>query len=47
MAIIAVAPFVLKDVTLKIGADNYEKHVSSVTFTPSTSTVRMPNSGFS
>lgn len=37
MAVIAVAPFVLKDVTLKIGADNYEKHVSSVTFTPSVS----------
>ena len=37
MAQIAVAPFVLKDVRLKIATDNYEKHVSSVTITPSTS----------
>ena len=39
MTIIAALPFVLKDVDLKIGADNYEAHVSGVTFTPSTSTV--------
>ena len=39
MATIDVKPLVLKDVTLKIGADNYEKHVSSVKFTPSSSTI--------
>ena len=39
MAVIAAVPFVLKNVTLKVGSDNYEAHVSEVTFTPSTSTV--------
>ncbi|WP_144797705.1 hypothetical protein [Microbacterium paludicola] len=39
MASIAVKPLVLKDVTLTVGTDNYEKHVSSVTFTPSSSTI--------
>lgn len=38
MAIIAVQPFVLKDMTLVIDADNYEAHVSQVEFTPSAST---------
>ncbi len=36
---IASAPFVLKDAVLKIDADTYEKHVSSVTFTPAMSVV--------
>ena len=35
MAVIAVAPFVLRDVDLAIGADNYEAHVSQVEFVPS------------
>lgn len=35
MAVIAVSPFVLRDVTLNIGADNYEAHVSQVEFVPS------------
>lgn len=41
MAQIAVAPFVLKDVRLKIATDNYEKHVSSVILTPSTTTDKL------
>ncbi|WP_157001433.1 hypothetical protein [Agromyces laixinhei] len=39
MAQIAVNPLVLKDVVLSFGADSYEKHVSGVTFTPSSSTI--------
>ena len=39
MSIIAALPFVLKNVDLKVGTDNYETHVSGVSFTPSTSTV--------
>jgi len=39
MATIGIAPIVLKDVTLKIGADNYEANVSSVEFVPTASTV--------
>jgi hypothetical protein len=39
MAVIAVKPFVLRNVTLSIGTDNYEAHVSEVTFTPSASQV--------
>lgn len=39
MASIAVSPLVLKDVTITLGANGYEKHVSSVTFTPSSSTI--------
>lgn len=39
MAQIAVAPLVLKDVTLTLGTDTYEKHVDSVAFTPSASTL--------
>lgn len=39
MAVIAVSPFVMKSVTLKVGADNYEAHVSQVEFTPSASQV--------
>ena len=35
MAVVAVAPIVLSDVTLKIAASNYEAHVSSVELTPS------------
>lgn len=38
MTVIAVKPIVLKDCKLKIAADNYEAHVSSVTVTPSVST---------
>jgi hypothetical protein len=37
MATIAAAPFVLKDALFQVGADNYEAHVSSVVFTPSSS----------
>ncbi|WP_026874291.1 hypothetical protein [Jiangella gansuensis] len=37
MAQIAVKPFVLKDVLLGIEVDNYEAHVSAVTFTPANS----------
>ena len=36
---IAVNPIVLRDVLLKIAADDYEKHVSGVTMTPSTGSV--------
>lgn len=39
MVAIASAPFVLKDAVLTIDADSYEAHVSSVLFTPSSSTV--------
>ena len=39
MTVIAVQPFILRDVDLLIGADNYEAHVSSVRFEPSSSTV--------
>lgn len=38
MAQINVQPLYLKDVTLTIGTDGYEKHVSAVTLTPSVST---------
>lgn len=38
MAAITVAPFVLKDVLLTIGLDNYEAHASQVEFTPTAST---------
>lgn len=34
MATIAVVPLVLKDVTINLGSNGYEKHLSSVTFTP-------------
>ncbi|WP_053203795.1 hypothetical protein [Jiangella muralis] len=37
MTTIPVAPFVLKDVLLGIEVDNYEAHVSAVTFTPANS----------
>lgn len=37
MVAIAVAPFVLKDTTFMVGADNYEAHVSQVEFVPSVS----------
>ena len=51
MATIAVKPLVLKDVLLKIGADNYEQHVSSVKFVPASSTVQWqgltPDASFS
>ena len=36
---VPVAPFVLKDMLFSVELDNYEKHVSSVAFTPSTSTL--------
>lgn len=35
MVAVAVSPFVLRDVDLVIGADNYEAHVSQVEFVPS------------
>jgi len=34
MAQIGVQPFILNNVTLKVAADNYEKHVSQVEFQP-------------
>jgi hypothetical protein len=37
MAPVAVLPFVLKDATFLVGADNYEAHVSQVELTPSVS----------
>ena len=39
MASIAVVPLVLKDVTLTIGSNGYEKHVSQVIFTPKATTI--------
>ena len=39
MAKIGIAPIVLKDALLKIGADNYEANVSAVEFVPSASSV--------
>lgn len=39
MATIAVQPIILNDVLLSIAADNYEAHVSEVSFAPSSSTV--------
>lgn len=39
MASIAVVPLVLKDVTINLGTNGYEKHVSSVTFVPKASTI--------
>ena len=51
MAAIAVAPFLLTDVTLLVGTDNYEAHVSTVSFEPSSSVVNWngltPASSFS
>lgn len=50
MATIAASPFVLRDVDLKIGADNYEAHVSTVRFDPSFSQITWqsltPTGGF-
>ena len=37
MATLEVTPLILKDVELTIGTDDFKKHVSGVTFTPSTS----------
>jgi hypothetical protein len=37
MATVAVKPFVLRDVDLVIGTDNYEAHVSQCEYVPSTS----------
>lgn len=39
MAQIAVKPIVLRDVLLSIATDDYEKHVSGVTITPTTGSV--------
>lgn len=39
MAVIGVAPITLKDVDLKIGADNYEAHVHRVRLVPTVSPV--------
>lgn len=39
MAQIALDPLVLKDTILTIGTDTYEKHVESVTFEPTASTM--------
>lgn len=40
MPAIAVAPFTLKDVVFTVGTDDYQAHVSSVAFTPASSTVQ-------
>jgi hypothetical protein len=40
MAVIAVVPTILNDVSLTIGTDNYEAHVSKVTFTPNSELVK-------
>lgn len=39
MVSVAVKPFILRDVDLVIGVDNYEAHVSEVTFTPTAAQV--------
>jgi hypothetical protein len=39
MATIAVNPFILRDTLFTVASDNYEAHVSNVTFTPSSSVV--------
>lgn len=39
MAVIAVSPFILRDCTFAVAADNYEAHVSKVEFVPSSSIV--------
>jgi hypothetical protein len=39
MAVVAVAPFVLKDATFLVAADNYEAHTSQVEFVPSVQTL--------
>lgn len=39
MATIVVKPSVFKNYLLKVGADNYEKHVNSVALTPSSTLV--------
>jgi len=39
MATIAASPFVLRNVLLTIGTDNYEAHVSQVEFVPTASSV--------
>ena len=39
MPVIAAVPYVLKNAILTVATDSYEKHVSSVVFTPSVSTV--------
>lgn len=36
MAVVAVKPFVLRDVDLLIGTDNYEAHVSQCEYVPTT-----------
>lgn len=40
MVNIAVAPIILNDTSLVIGADNYEAHVSTVKFEPASSIVK-------
>lgn len=51
MATLAVVPLVLRDCLLTIDADNYEKHVSGVKWTPNVSTEDWrgvsPGTGFS
>lgn len=39
MAVIAVDPFILRDVLFTVAADEYSSHLSQVTFTPSSSVV--------
>ncbi|MDR7113883.1 hypothetical protein J2X03_003785 [Microbacterium trichothecenolyticum] len=40
MTTIAVKPLVLKDVLLKIATDNYEKHVSGVSWVPTAAQIQ-------
>lgn len=40
MAQIGVAPKAVKNLRLKVGTDNYEKHVSSIDWTPKSSTIQ-------
>ncbi|CCH79085.1 hypothetical protein BN12_40055 [Nostocoides japonicum T1-X7] len=40
MSVIAVAPFVLRDVVMTIGTDDYAKHLSTVKFAPAYDTVK-------
>lgn len=47
MAQIAVVPIVIKDAIISIGADDYEKHVSSATFQPNVTQPRVQWQGMS
>lgn len=40
MVAIAVEPFIMRDCTFAVGADNYEAHLSGVVFTPTSPSVQ-------